>query len=400
MSHLHEPRETFLGVSYSEPKGRGVGFRQAGQLISAILGSKAYSSGLLTDLSEMALYVDGIDRDKISDLTTNIIRSLLVEYTQKQCDLYGIGVSAYVGPPLWDQDILGWRSKSVELPFIGEDAVILVPKYIVRRNLSLNSQEFYNKQITDFLIAENLRANSSLVQTVKGKRKVLKKDVREANPKSKSYIADMVDAHPDLLNLYKEIAKNQSSLSTFDDDVPTLTAVCGQLAKFFEHVPAGKDHAEEYHRLVMGTLTALFYPDLILPQKEWEINGGRKRIDIVYTNSAESGFFAHRRDDQNVNANFVVVECKNYSKDIANNELDQLIGRFDSNIGKFGIITCRKIDNLKRLEDRCRDAASRSKGYVICLTDDDMKFMLEAKSQLRDIDISNLLHRKFRSLVS
>ncbi len=83
MSNLTEPRETFLGVSSDSPRGRGVGRGQALQLIAAIRNSRAFQSGLLSDLSEMALYVDGIDRDKISDLTTNIIRALLVEYTNQ-----------------------------------------------------------------------------------------------------------------------------------------------------------------------------------------------------------------------------------------------------------------------------------------------------------------------------
>ncbi|MCJ2110215.1 hypothetical protein MKK64_03135 [Methylobacterium sp. E-025] len=74
MSHLTEPQETFLGVSAADPNGRGVCRGQSGQLISAIIHSKAFQSGLLTDLADMALYVEGIDRDKISDLTTNIIR--------------------------------------------------------------------------------------------------------------------------------------------------------------------------------------------------------------------------------------------------------------------------------------------------------------------------------------
>src|SRR5947209_17035855 len=100
------------------------------QLIRAILSSKAYKSGLLSDLSEMSLYVDGIDRDKISDLTTNIIRSLLVEYTQEQCDLYGIETQRYAGPPLWEETRREWVAQEVQLPFIRSDPVLLVPKYI------------------------------------------------------------------------------------------------------------------------------------------------------------------------------------------------------------------------------------------------------------------------------
>lgn len=402
MSHLTEPKETFLGVSQGDPKGRGVGPRQARQLIDAIAKSKAYKSGLLSDLSEMALYVEGVDRDKISDLTTNIIRSLLVDYTQQQCDLHGVATERYSGPPMWDADKRNWISKYVQLPYISSDPILLVPKYIVRRRLSLDSQEFYNKQITDFLVTENLKAHSSLVQLVKGKPVVRKGDVREASPKSKSLIADMVKAHPELLDMYKEIAKRQRALVQFDDDdeAPTLTAVCGSLAEAFKHVPTGAKHANEYHTLAMGALTALFYPDLILPRKEWEIHEGRKRIDLVFTNASDVGFFAQRRDDSLTNANMVIVECKNYSSDLANPEIDQLLGRFDRNRGKFGIITCRKIDDAKTMARRCLDASSRGQGYMIVLTDDDLIAMLIAKSKLNDALVANILHSKYRDLLA
>lgn len=402
MSHLTEPKETFLGVSRDNPQGRGVGPQQSRQLIHAIANSKAYKSGLLSDLSEMALYVDGIDRDKVSDLTTNIIRDLLVDYTQQQCELYGIETRRYAGPPMWDNDRRNWAARAVQLPYIEKSAVLLVPKYIVRRGLTINSQEFYNKQITDFLVSENIRANSALVQTIKGQPKVYKGDVREQNPKSKTLIAEMVLAHPELLAQYKEIAKKHRALMTFDDneDTPTLTVVCANLATVFKKIPAGKKHADEYHTLVMGALTALFYPDLIQPRKEWTVNEGRKRIDIVYTNTADVGFFSQRRNDHQVNANTVLVECKNYSDDIANEEVDQLLGRFDDNRGKLGILTCRSVDDKKALTARCRDASSRSRGYIIVLTDDDLIAMLLARSKLEDERVQQLLHLKYRDLLA
>lgn len=402
MSHLTEPKETYLGVSKGSPQGRGVGPGQARQLIYAISSSKAYKTGLLSDLSEMALYVEGVDRDKISDLTTNIIRDLLVEYTQQQCELYGIETERYPGPPFWDVNRKNWVARAVQLPRIGSDPILLVPKYIVRRSLSINSQDFYNRQITDFLISENLKANSALVQTVKGEPKVYKNAVRDENPKSKSYIADMVIAHPELLELYKQIAKKYAALVNFDDDegAPTLTAVCGNLAGLYEHIQAGPKSATDYHMLVLGSLTALFYPDLTQPRKEWEVNEGRKRVDIVFINSGTSGFFSQRRDDPKVNANLVIVECKNYSSDIANEELDQLLGRFDDNRGKLGIIACRSVDDQKTLAKRCRDASARSRGYIVVLTDEDIIGMLVAKSQLEDEFIEGLLHRKYRELLA
>src|SRR6266702_2713397 len=60
MSHLHEPRDTFLGLSRAEPQGRGVGRTQSRQLLHSLRTSKAVKSGLLRDLGESELFLPGI----------------------------------------------------------------------------------------------------------------------------------------------------------------------------------------------------------------------------------------------------------------------------------------------------------------------------------------------------
>jgi hypothetical protein len=400
MSHLGEPKETFLGVSSGVPDGKGVGSKQAAQLIAAIQQSEAFKTGLLKDLSDMALYVEGVGRDKISDLTTNVIRSLLVEYTQSQCKLHGVPIKKYACPPAWDAIKKQWFAQYVELPFIEENPVILVPKHIVRRKLCIDSQEFYNKQMTDYLVEEAYSADSSLVHLIKGKQKVYKTEVREKNPKSKKFIASMVNLHPELLETYKEIARKEKSLATINEDGPSLSFMCEQLADLFGKIPSGTKDADRFHRLAMGSLTALFSPDLIIPKKEWEVNSGRKRIDIVYTNAADKGFFSHRRNDSTTNANVIIVECKNYSNDLGNQEFDQLLGRFDDNRGKFGFMVHRSSNDPKLILQRCQDAAVRKKGYIITFSDSEMIQMLKAKAALRDDVVNDILHKKFRDLIA
>ncbi|WP_146227467.1 hypothetical protein [Pseudoroseicyclus aestuarii] len=210
LGQLHEPRETYLGISKGQPQGRGVGSQQAKSLIDAIKKSKAFETGQLQDLSELALYVDGVNRDKVSDLTTNIIRRQLERYTGDQCRLHGIPLSDYNGPPLWDSAKLEWISSTVKLPFIEQNPILLVPKAIVRRSLSLNADDFYRKQILDFLQVEHVNAHSSLSRLVRGKpasvqikkghvKKPTKKDLSKIHPKSRTLIADMVRDHPGLL---------------------------------------------------------------------------------------------------------------------------------------------------------------------------------------------------------
>jgi len=402
MSNLREPSETFLGVSSGVPRGRGVGVKQAAQLIAAIRKSEAFKTGLLSDLSEMALYVEGIDRDKISDLTTNIIRYLLVAYTKQQCDLFGIPVAEYASPAGWDNEAKNWVAKYVELPFVDGQPVLLVPKHIVRRRLSLDSQEFYNKQITDFLVSEHLDANSSLVHTIKGgkERKVYKGDVRKEHPKSKAFIAEIVRKHPELLKTLKDLEKKSIGQQSFLSQDPSLFEVVDKIKSNLKEINPGKEDADSYHKLAIASLTVLFYPNLIQPKKEWEINQGRKRIDIVFTNAGNDGFFSQRRDDHNTHANFVIIEAKNFTNDIANTEIDQLLGRFDENRGRLGLLMCRALKDENTLWDRLRDAAVRKTGYIIPITDADITQMLDAKLVGDEETIEGMLHSKFRKLVS
>ena len=95
--------ETRLGQSIGKAKGRGVGPHQVRGLYQAFAESKAVETGLLTDLSDCGLFIDGIRNDKISDITTNIIRRKLVEFTKEECLKWDVpdAVQAYrsmVGP--------------------------------------------------------------------------------------------------------------------------------------------------------------------------------------------------------------------------------------------------------------------------------------------------------------
>nr|MBA3634725.1 hypothetical protein [Acidobacteriota bacterium] len=87
LSNLHEPNDTHLGLSRGKPSGRGVGSVQAGAIYNQLKDSKAALTGKLQDLSDCELLIPGISNDKISDITINIIRSKLVEYTETQCEL-------------------------------------------------------------------------------------------------------------------------------------------------------------------------------------------------------------------------------------------------------------------------------------------------------------------------
>jgi len=113
------------------------------------------------------------------------------------------------------------------------------------------------------------------------------------------------------------------------------------------------------------------------PTIEQEIHDGRKRIDLVFDNAATAGFFHSLHDISQIPSQYIFVECKNYSRDVANPELDQICGRFSPNRGRFGIVACREIDNMEMFLARCSDTYSDDRGLVVPLVDADMRSLIK-----------------------
>ena len=99
-------------------------------------------------------------------------------------------------------------------------------------------------------------------------------------------------------------------------------------------------------------------------------------------------------------ASMIMIECKNYSQDIKNPELDQISGRFSTQRGWFGMILSRSFDNKELFIKRCKDTASDGRGIVICIDDDDIhKFLLLIKDGNRE-EVDKILFEKYSDIIS
>ena len=215
LTNLHEPNETRLGVSRPTPsrlpRGRGVGKMQAERLYSAFQKSKAIQTGILNDLSDCELFIEGISNDKISDVTINIIRRKLIEFTQEQCRHSGIPMEEKPGGPCWDDDAKEWRGGYERLPVYRDSPILLVPKHAIRYRMALEYSEYYEKHIIEHIRQEYERQEStssvaSLTKVLRSGRRVTKKSVKERNPSSKAFVREFSEDHPDVLADYKREA--------------------------------------------------------------------------------------------------------------------------------------------------------------------------------------------------
>ncbi|WP_319409498.1 hypothetical protein [uncultured Desulfosarcina sp.] len=205
LGHLREPNETRFGLSKGKPQGAGIGPDQGEKIFIALKKSSATRTGFLSSIQECELLIPGISRDKISDLTTNIIRSYLSEYTNKQCQLFNISTSTVPLPPVFDQKTNSWISKYHNLPLYNSMPILFVPKVFSRFSPSYDHKKYYNKYVLEFLQFEHLNANTSLVQTFKnGKRYVTKQDLKAEYKCTKEFLFEFSKQNPEVLTDYKK----------------------------------------------------------------------------------------------------------------------------------------------------------------------------------------------------
>ena len=390
-NHFHEPNETCLGVSSGRPNGRAIGEIDGQKLFDSIIQSRAIRTGLVSDIEDFRIFVHGIGRDKVSDMTTNIIRKHLVDYTISQCRLWGIPLRANVPAGMyWDPVSRSWANQYSEMLVIDGRRVLLTPKAVVSYSKVYSHEKYHNDFVLSYLQREHVRQGSIFVQFRKnGSPYVTKQDLKDnVAPLNKDFLDWVRITSASLTN--EEIEEYYSDISQSD--------IAAYLINRIQNTDSGSDHATDYHRLAVGVLEFLFYPKLCSPVVEQEINQGRKRIDIVFENAARSGILNGLHAIHNIPCPYIFVECKNYSKDVRNPEIDQLTGRFSVNTGKVWFLLCRNIDDFNLFCNRCRDSYEAGRGLILPIVDDDLIGLLRRIGQGLPNSVEDFLSQRVRKI--
>lgn len=385
LSNLREPNESHLGLSKGLSDGRGLGPKKAKKIWREFRKSKAVKTGLLTDLEDTVLLIDGISDDILSDIITNIVRGPLISFTQQVCEEYGIPMDNEVeSGPVWNPKAKKWDNDYVPLPAPEGEKLLLIPKSIVRLNMDYNVGNYYRHYVLERLKVEEEHKNSSLVHIIKsgenkGKKKVYKTELQaKYGTKEKTVSIEQTNKFPDILEQYK--AENASPTpalshkqiaSIQDTELPKWDKLLESVVK----LTPGKKDAYKYEDAILDLVKALFHPVLVDPETQTPMHDGLKRVDITLTNYALSGFFKWL--SLHYPCPYVFIECKNFGEEIGNPEIDQIAMRLGERRGKFGIVVCRKVDDRPKMLKRCRAVAQDEHGYILVLDDDDLKQLVE-----------------------
>jgi hypothetical protein len=385
-AHLSEPKETCLGMSRRGVSGSGVGPEFADKILNSLESSQAVKTGLVRDLEDTVIFVDGVAKDRMSDITANVIRGELLEYTKQQCKNWNIQMEGKKNYLTWDAELKKWTRLVDKALVVSGNEVLLTPKWIASKYQKFNHSRYYGIPVVDYLQDE--------VEVKTGDRKT-KKEIKSDISKYatqylgydgfrdiKSFLRDFTQQHPEVFKDFKSTAQDESKpLENWDigqevDEPQHLNEVIDYLKDQLDQCDPGREDAEYYHRVVAAMLHMIFYPDLINIDLETDMYSERKRVDITFENASEEGFFSRLINVSKTPATYIYIECKNYSSDPKNKELDQLTGRLSRKHGMFGILTCRKVDNMKNLMRRCTDAYNSKEELIVPMVDEDIKKMI------------------------
>src|SRR3989338_6789800 len=272
-SHLDEPNETCLGVSRKKPQGKGVSGDTAKKIFQNIVNSRAVKTGLVDDLEDTAIFVDDIGTDRVSDMTTNILRKLLLKYTKNQCELLDIPLQGNKSSGyFWEISTNTWNIEHTSRLIIDEKPILLVPKIFVSFHKNFSAQKYLQHDALNFLQNDHLNRDSSLVRirTLKGgkikKEPPTKTKLREVEvnifDSEKEFLRDFTLKHKDIFHDFKE-KRTKSATPVSNEDIDTdmnEKEITSYLISKIKELPTGGIDAQKYHKLMYGVLEFVFFP--------------------------------------------------------------------------------------------------------------------------------------------
>ncbi|MFE5023779.1 hypothetical protein ACFRAO_10800 [Streptomyces sp. NPDC056656] len=181
-----EPREFRLGFASKNAAGSGSGPGLASKVVEAM--SQAINRGIedIEHFEELGILVSGINRDRISDITCNLLKPKLIAYTQDICNSLDIPMQVReVKHSRYDDLRSRWVDDDHLVPVDPETDVpiLLVPKRFLRELPTLSSNswgDFLDSSLRDDLnlsISGNMK-KEDIVALARQKPEILREWIR------------------------------------------------------------------------------------------------------------------------------------------------------------------------------------------------------------------------------
>lgn len=152
-------------VHNQKPIGRGPG-NTVEKALTRINSQELVKQGVISDFSTIQLYIRGINKDKISDMVTSIVKGALIKFMDDVVASYPDNLleRKEVEEFVWSAEQSKWVHEKVNGYFYKGNRVVLVPKNWISRNLDYTNRRFFT-----YFVFESQLVKDSLMQYIEAK---------------------------------------------------------------------------------------------------------------------------------------------------------------------------------------------------------------------------------------
>lgn len=368
--------EVGLGTSAAR-KGQRIGQKCALDVLSLFKNIPFYRDNGFRHFEEIQLFVDGVGKDRVSDIACNFMKSFLIDYTHQECNRLGIPMQKVNVTAVYNHDKKEFETVEATLPIHPETKapLLLMPKRWLRHVPWINYDSYFEKHCPQDDIAHKGEA-------------LTKVNVLTFNRDNYG----IVDAY------VREKERNATDCA--HDPLFTQIPIISARRKFasIKKLPPGKEGGADikYERFIGELLPSLFYPYLDFAQEQARTDSGVSIRDLIFYNSRTHEFLREIMSDYG--SRQITFEMKNVAK-INREHVDQLNRYLHDGLGKFGVFVTRH--PLQKAEiSRTVDLWSGQRKAVVVLTDQDLEQMVEVfdSKQRHPIDFLIRGYAHFRRL--
>ncbi|AFZ57346.1 hypothetical protein H6G54_25605 [Anabaena cylindrica FACHB-243] len=370
-----ECQEVGLGLSKNR-KGVRISANKADEIISIFQKIPEYGKFGFVHFEEIQFYVDGISKDRISDISCNFIKSFLIDYTIQQCEEVGIPLDKTNVSSLYEYRKNAFLlDEEIALPVhpVTKQPLIFVPKRWLKFSPWINFEDYFK----EYCPRDEIFNPGEPEERVK---------VLNFNRENYGVVQEYIKV--------KERTQEDCKNDPLFKQIPVLSAK--RKLTEIQKLPTGKeDQADiQYENNICQLLASLLYPNLDFAVDQSRTDSGRLIRDLIFYNNRSIDFLEEIYQDYGNRQ--LVFELKNV-KAVEREHINQLNRYLDSGLGKFGILVTRN-PLSKAMFSNTVDLWSGQRRCIITLTDEDISLMVNVfdGKQRSPIDVLKKKYVEFR----
>ena len=369
LRRISECNEVGLGNSKSR-NGKRMGDRLANDILSLYETIQTVKVSGFDHPEIIQLLVNGISKDRISDIVSNMLGSFLIDYTIQECRQYGIPTKKCEIEYL-DVKNMKMKKESCELPMNPNSKQVLwfVPKRWLRKSMWLNDDDYLNHYLVnriEYLGREDM-------------------DIVTFNRQNYGMVTEYIRT--------KEKTAVDCKNDPLFGQIPVLSAK--RKLSTIKKLPTGKDDNadKKYEAELCPLLASMLYPHLDFAQPQSRTEGGTQIRDLVFYNNTSYEFLNDMKEK--FGSRQIVVELKNVDE-VTKEHINQLNRYLNPVFGSFGIIMTRNKPKRSVIRHTI-DLWSGQRKCILIMDDSDLELMVNVfESKQRDpIEVIKMKYIEF-----